>query len=103
MRLEALLKRRSKLDREFKDVERALSITPKDEGIGEFLKRLLEARDRVKALSDEQKLLDQSIAERKIDWENRRARLQAINEREAREDFSQDDRRRHDSDRRQDA
>jgi DNA sulfur modification protein DndD len=91
---QALLKRRSKLDREFKDVERVLSITPKDEGIGEFLKRLLEARDRVKALSDEQKLLDQSIAERKVVWENRRACLQAINEREAREDFSQDDRRR---------
>ena len=40
-----LLKRRSKLDREAKDIERALSITPRDEGIGEFLDRLLAARD----------------------------------------------------------
>ena len=90
----ALLKRRSKLDREAKDLDRALSITPKDEGIGEFLNRLLAARDRVSALSDELKQLDESIRERNAVWEERRGRLQAMNEREAREEFTQDDRRR---------
>jgi DNA sulfur modification protein DndD len=91
---QTLLDRRSQLDREANDVERALSITPKDEGISEFLTRLRTATERMTTLNDEAKQLDRTIGERKADWEARRARLQAINEREAREEFTQDDQQR---------
>jgi DNA sulfur modification protein DndD len=91
---EALLERRTQLDGEAKDIDRALSITPEDEGIGEFLKRLRAATERLTTLNDEAKQLDRTMAERKADWEARRARLQAISEREAHEEFTQDDRQR---------
>jgi DNA sulfur modification protein DndD len=71
-----------------------LSITPKDGGISEFLTRLRTATERMATLNDEAKQLDRSMAERKADWEARRARLQAIQEREAREEFTQDDQQR---------
>jgi DNA sulfur modification protein DndD len=90
----ALLERRSQLDREVNDVERALSITPEDEGISEFLDRLLGANERKTKLNEEARELDRLIAERKAEWEVKRARLQAIGEREAREEFTQDDRQR---------
>jgi DNA sulfur modification protein DndD len=89
-----LLERRSQLDRDVKDVDRALSITPEDEEIGEFLKRLRAATERLAALNDEAKQLDRVMAERKADLEARKARLQAISEREAKEEFTQDDRQR---------
>ena len=91
---QTLLDRRSQLDREANDVERALSITPKDEGISEFLTRLRTATERMTTLNDEAKQLDRSMAERKADWEARRTRLQSIQEREAREEFTQDDQQR---------
>ncbi len=91
---QSLLDRRAKLDREAKDVDRALSITPEDEGIAEFLKRLLAAKERLTILNEEAKQLDRTMAERKAVWDDRRARLQAIHEREAREEFTQDDRQR---------
>ena len=91
---QALVDRRSQLDLEAKDVERALSITPEDEGIGEFLNRLRRATERMTKLNDEAKQLDRSITERKVDWEARRDRLQTISEREAREEFTQDDQQR---------
>ena len=91
---ETLLERRLQLDRETKDVERLESITPEDEGIGEFLKRLRATTERMTTLNDEAKQLDRTIAERKTEWEARRARLQAISEREAKDGFAQDDRQR---------
>ena len=59
---QTLLDRRSQLDREANDVERALSITPKDEGISEFLTRLRTATERMTTLNDEAKQLDRSMA-----------------------------------------
>jgi DNA sulfur modification protein DndD len=91
---QVLVDRRSQLELEAKDVERALSITPEDEGIGEFLNRLRRATERMTTINDEAKQLDRLIAERKADWEAQRARLQSINEREAREEFTQDDQQR---------
>jgi DNA sulfur modification protein DndD len=91
---ETLLDRRGQLSREVEDVDRALSITPEDKGIAEFLKRLLEAKERTTILNEEAKQLDRTIAERRAVWDKQRAQLQAIDEREAREDFTQDDRRR---------
>ena len=91
---QTLLDRRSQLDREANDVERALSITPKDEGISEFLTRLRTATERMTTLNDEAKQLDRVMAERKADLEARKAKLQAISEREAKEEFTQDDQQR---------
>ena len=91
---QALIDRRSQLDLEAKVVERELSITPEDKGISEFLERLRKATERLTTLNDEAKQLDRAIAERKVDWETRRARLQTIDEREAREEFTQDDQQR---------
>jgi len=91
---EALLKQRLRLDREIKDVDRVLSITPEDEGIGAFLKRLRATNERLTPLNTEAKQLDRLIAECKTAWEDRRARLQAIGEREAKDEFAQDDRQR---------
>ena len=48
-----------------------MSITPEDEGIGEFLKRLRAATERMTTLNDEAKQLDRTIADRKADWEAR--------------------------------
>jgi DNA sulfur modification protein DndD len=69
-------------------------ITPADDEIGEFLKRLRAATERMANLNEEAKQLDRTIAERKAEWEARVARLQAINEREAKEEFARDDRQR---------
>ncbi len=69
---QTLLERRLQLDNEAKEVDRALSITPEDEGIGEFLKRLRAATERLATLNDEAKQLDRTIAERKTDWEAQR-------------------------------
>ncbi len=80
---DTLLARRSLLDRQTKDVERLESITPEDEGIGEFLKRLRAATERMTTLNDQAKQLDRTVDERKADWEARTARIQAITEREA--------------------
>jgi DNA sulfur modification protein DndD len=91
---ETLLDTRLQLEREAKDVERLKSITPEDEGIGAFLKRLRETTERMTTLNDEAKQLDRAIAERKADWEARRARLQAISERAAKDEFAQDDKQR---------
>ena len=44
---QALIDRRSHLERESENVERALSITPEDEGISEFLERLRAATERL--------------------------------------------------------
>jgi len=91
---ETLLERRVQLDREIKDVDRVLSITPEDEGIGEFLNRLRATNKRLTTLNADAKQLDRLIAERKTVWEDRRARLQAISERAAKEEFAHDDRQR---------
>jgi DNA sulfur modification protein DndD len=89
-----LVKRHSRLERETKEIERDLSIAPEDEGIGEFLKRLRATTERMATLNGEAKQLDSLIDERKRDWEGRRARLQSITEREAKEGFADDDRKR---------
>ena len=92
---ETLLDRRSQLDREAKDVDRALSITPEDEGIGEFLKRLRAATERLATLNEEAKQLDRAIAERKARLGGPRepgCRRSASARR--REEFAQDDQQR---------
>ena len=91
---EALLERRLQLDRATKDVERLESITPEDEAIGEFLKRLRATTERMTTLNDEAKQLDRTIDERKADCDARSARLQSISERAVLEEFAQDDRQR---------
>jgi DNA sulfur modification protein DndD len=91
---QTFIDRRSHLERENENIERALSITPEDEGISQFLKRLRTATERLTSLNDEARQLDKLIGEHKADWESRRARLQAIGEREAKEEFAQDDRKR---------
>ena len=50
---ETLLERRLQIDREIKDVDRVLSITPEDEGIGEFLNRLRATNKRLTTLNAE--------------------------------------------------
>jgi DNA sulfur modification protein DndD len=65
---QTLLDRRSRLESEAESVERTLAITPEDEGIGEFLKRLRAATERLTTFNDEAKQLDRTIAERKADW-----------------------------------
>ena len=69
---QTLLDRRGQLDREAKDLDRALSITPEDEGIAESLKRVLAAKERITILNEEAKQLDRKIAERKGVWEKQR-------------------------------
>jgi len=91
---ENLLEKRSQLDREIEDVDRVLSITPEDEGIGEFLKRLRATEKRLTTLNAQAKERDRKIAKKKAEWEDRRARLQAIDERDAKFEFAQDDRQR---------
>jgi DNA sulfur modification protein DndD len=92
--VEALLRERSRLQRQFESVDKVLSITPADDGIGQFLERLRAATERMSSVNEESKQLDRVIAERKSEWETNRAELQAIGEREAKQDFVQDDRRR---------
>ena len=70
---ETLLERRLQLDRKIKDVDRVLSITSEDEGIGAFLKRLRATTERLTTLNAEAKQLDRLIAERKTVCEDRRA------------------------------
>ncbi len=91
---ELLIKRRLRLERETKQIERDLSITPEDDGISQFLGRLRSTTERMAALSEEAKQLESVIAERKRDLEGRRTRRQAISEREAKLEFALDDRQR---------
>jgi DNA sulfur modification protein DndD len=91
---QAELERRLKLESESSDIERKLSITPEDKGIGAFLKRLRAATERLTNLNEEAKQLTQKIEKGKAEWEAQRARLQAIHEREAKEEFTQDDQQR---------
>jgi DNA sulfur modification protein DndD len=91
---QALVERRADLDGELKNEDRVLSITPEDDGIGEFLKRLRAATERMTTLNEQAKQLDRTISDRKTDWDARVIRLQALSEREATEDFARDDRQR---------
>jgi DNA sulfur modification protein DndD len=91
---QTFIDRRSHLEREGANIERALSITPEDQGISQFLERLRAATERLTALNGQAKQLDVLTAERKTEWEAKRARLQAIGEREAKEEFAHDDRKR---------
>ncbi len=80
--------------REVKEVERDQSITPEDEGIGRFLERIQATDERMGTLNEQAKQLDRELTERRSDWDARTAKLRAIQEREAKEDFARDDRRR---------
>jgi DNA sulfur modification protein DndD len=91
---QVLLRDRSALDRDLKEIERLLSLTPEDEPIGQFLKRLRATTERVKALNDEAKRLEGEFAHRKGEWEERTAKLAAIRTEQAKSDFARDDRRR---------
>ena len=53
-----LIDRRSHLERESENIERALSITPEDQGISQFLERLRAATERLTALNGQAKQLD---------------------------------------------
>ncbi len=88
----SVMDRRSHLERSFKEVDRDNSITPEDTAIGQFLKRLRAASERVGTLHEEARQLDRTIAERRAEWEHRTAKLRAIQEREAKDEFAQDDR-----------
>jgi DNA sulfur modification protein DndD len=89
-----LLEKRTHLEREAKEVERDQSITPEDAGIGPFLTRIQATDERMGTLNEQAKQLDRELADRRSDWEARTAKLRAIQEREAKEDFARDDRRR---------
>ena len=91
---ELLVKRRLCLERESKEIERDLSITPEDDRIGQFLERLRATTERLAALNEEVKQIESVFAESKRDWDGRRARRQAISEREAKREFALDDRQR---------
>ena len=88
----SLMDRRSHLERSLEEVDRDDSITPEDAAIGQFLERLRAASERMGTLNEEARQLDQTIAERRAEWENRTAKLHAIQEREAKDEFAQDDR-----------
>ena len=91
---ESLLDRHARLARELKEVDRDQSITPDDEGIGQYLKRLRAATERLTTLNQEAKQLDRTMADRRAEYDARVAKLRAIQEREAKAEFAQDDRRR---------
>jgi DNA sulfur modification protein DndD len=84
----------AQLRQEQAGIERALSITPEEEGIGQFLKRLREKDERLATLNAEKKRLDIVFEEATADLKGREAKLQAMKEREAKEEFAQDDRMR---------
>ena len=79
-------------EQEQKNLDRAASITPEDESIRVFLKRLSESHERLATLNQEAKRLDIVIAELKAELKGREARHQDLIEREAKADFAQDDR-----------
>lgn len=84
----------SRLRQEQADNARTMSITPEEEGIGQFLRRLSEKHERLAGLNEEAKRLDIVLAEGRAELHNREARRQALLEREAKEIFAQDDRAR---------
>jgi DNA sulfur modification protein DndD len=91
---DSLLDRHARLARALKEVERDQSITPEDEEIGRFLERLRAATGRLTTLNEEAKQLDRALADRRAEYQARREKLRAIQEREAQADFARDDRRR---------
>jgi DNA sulfur modification protein DndD len=90
----SLLERRSDLMRQLEETRRDDSITPEDEGIGELLRRIRAANERMGKLKEQADQLDRAMAERRAELEARSVKLQKIREREAKEDFARDDRRR---------
>ncbi len=84
----------AQLVREQANLKRIATITPDEEDVGKFLKRLREKDERLAALNEESKRLDLVINEGAAELKGREARLQALAEREAKEGFAQDDRRR---------
>jgi DNA sulfur modification protein DndD len=91
---ESLLDRHARLARELKEVDRDQSITPDDEGIGRFLERLRAATERLTTLNEEAKQRDRVLDDRRAEYQARREKLRAIQQREAEADFARDDRRR---------
>jgi DNA sulfur modification protein DndD len=89
-----LCEERQQLDRELADVTGDIEIAPDDEAIGRFLKKLRAATERYATLSEGAKRQDRAIEEKKNQWEAQRAKLQAIQEREAKDEFTRDDRAR---------
>ena len=75
---ESLLERRRNLAIEAGEVERDQSITPEDEGIGQYLKRIQAADERMGSLNEQMRQLDREMAERQSEWEARTAKLRAI-------------------------
>ena len=84
----------ARLQKEQANNKRAESITPDDEGIGPVFRRLREKDERLASLNQEKKRLDIVIDEGTAALKGREARLLALMERVAREDFAQDDHRR---------
>jgi DNA sulfur modification protein DndD len=84
----------AQLRQEQAGIKHALEITPEEESIGKFLKRLREKDERLATLTAEGNRLDIVFKEATADLKVREAKLQAMKEREAKEEFAQDDRMR---------
>ncbi len=91
---DSVLEKRANLTREAGEVERDNSITPEDAGIGPYLNRIQATDERLGALTEQAKQMDRELDERRSDHATRTAKLRAIQEREAKDDFARDDRRR---------
>jgi DNA sulfur modification protein DndD len=89
-----LLERRTQLAREVDEVKRDQSITPEDSGIATILDRIQATDERMGTLSEQARQLDREKDECHSEWEARTTKLRAIQERETKEDFARDDRRR---------
>jgi len=90
---ESIANERQRLGNELANVDRVLEeITPDTAVIDRFLKRLRAATERLTTLSDEAARQDRALDEKKREWEAQKARLHAIKERGAKEEFLQDDR-----------
>jgi DNA sulfur modification protein DndD len=87
-------KERQRLERELAGVNRDIENAPDEEAIGKFFKRLRDATERYATVSEEAKRQDRAIEEKKNQWEAQKAELQAILEREAKAEFTRDDRAR---------
>ncbi|MGO9463292.1 MAG: DNA sulfur modification protein DndD [Isosphaeraceae bacterium] len=83
---------RRRLENELEDVKKMLGITPEEDAIGQFFTKLRAATERLTTLSGEATRQDRALDEKKREWEAQKAKLHAIKERAAKDEFSRDDR-----------
>ncbi len=89
---ESVCNERQRVASELGDVNQVLGITPEKGEIGQFLEKLRAATERHTTLSNEATRQDRALDEKKREWEAQKAKLHAIKEREAKDEFSRDDR-----------